>query len=320
MTERSADIARGDPAALMNWVRLLSLGLIWGSAFICVEIAIETLPPLTVAAGRITLAAILLTPLAFWLGDGLPGFSSVEGRRFWKYAAVVAFTANAAPFALLSWAQNHVTGGLAGIFMSAVPLILLPLSHVMVPGETLTRRRVTGFLIGFAGVVILIGPAALLDLGGGTVEVIAQIACLGAATGYAVGSVATKLAPRTHVMTFSAAAMLLATVMIVPAALIFEQPFQTTPSMESVLAVIALGLFPTAFALILLVKVLETAGPPFLGLVNYQVPIWAVVIGAVALGEDVHPRFGLALALILIGVAISQNLLGLLRSMRKGRG
>ncbi len=308
-----SDTAQITSAEWINWARVGALGLIWGSSFVGVEVAIETLPPISVAAARITIAALVLIPLAYWRGEGLPSFSNVSGRRIWLFALIVAATANAIPFALLSWAQNHVTAGLAAIFMSALPLIVLPLSHVLVPEELMTRRRVVGFLVGFVGVVVLIGPAVLLDLGGGGIEILAQLACLTAATGYAIGSVATKLAPRVHAISFSAAAMTLAVLMVVPAALIFERPFETNPSTASLTAVVALGLIPTALAMVILVKVLEAAGPPFLSLVNYQVPVWAMMIGALFLGEAVEPRFGLALALILIGVAISQNLLAILR-------
>lgn len=299
-----------------NWLRIMALGLIWGSSFVGVEVAIRTLPPLSVAAGRIGLAALVLVPLAFVLGDGLPRLGTPEGRRAWRYALVVAISANAAPFALLSWAQNHVTAGLASIFMAAVPLIVLPLSHLLVPGERMSRRRTIGFVVGFAGVVVLIGPAVLLDLGGGPLQMLAQLACLCAATGYSIGSVSTKLAPRTHALSFSASAMTLAALIIVPTALIVERPFEAEVSAASIAAVIALGLFPTALAMVILVKVLETAGPPFLSLVNYQVPVWAMVIGATFLGERIEPRFGLALALILVGVAISQNLPALFRRRR----
>jgi len=297
----------------MNWVRIVALGVIWGTSFIAVEIAIRTLPPISVAAGRISLAAVLLVPLAYWLGDGLPRLGTAEGRRLWLHALGVAALSNAVPFGLLSWAQNQVTAGLAAIFMSMLPLIVLPLSHFLVPGERMTRRKTVGFVVGFCGAVVLIGPAALLDIGGGAAQALAQLACLTAVTGYACGSIVAKLAPRTHALSFSAAAMLLAAAMIVPVALIFEDPFGSGAAAFSVLAVAYLGVLPTAAAMVLLVKILETAGPPFLSLVNYQVPIWAMLFGALFLGERVEPRFGLALALILVGVAISQNLLKLLR-------
>lgn len=311
-----APSAQASRVGLVNWTRLVALGLIWGSSFIAVEIAIETMPPITVAAGRIVLAALLLVPLAIWLGDGLPGFREAQDRRLWRSALGVAVLANAGPFALLSWAQNHVTAGLAAIFMSSLPLIVLPLSHLLIPGEAMTRRKTFGFMVGFGGVVILIGPAALLDLGGGGVGLLAQLACMGAVTGYALGSIVTKLAPRAHALSFSAAAMLLAALMIAPAALIFERPFDAAASTASLAAVVYLGVLPTALAMVLLVKVLELAGPPFLSLVNYQVPVWAMLFGAALLGETVEPRFGLALALILLGVAISQNLIALFRRKR----
>lgn len=284
-----------------NWVRLAVLGMIWGGAFPLVEVALEGFQPLTLAAMRLVLATLLLLPLSLRYG-GLPPLGPV-----WLFALGVAVFSNALPFALLSWAQTHVTGSVAGVFMAVMPLVALPMSHLLVPGERMTVRGLIGLAIGFAGVVVLIGLDTLTQLGGAGVEVLAQLACLAATVCYVSGSITIKRAPPTHPIRFAAAAMLLAAAIALPLALKVEgAPMAPTPN--SVVAMAALAVGPTVLALMLMLRILKSAGPPFLSLVNYQVPVWATVFGAAFLGETISPRLAVALVLILLGVAISQNL------------
>lgn len=295
-------------ADLVAWIILLSLGLIWGGAFTATGAAVRDLPPFSVAAGRLAVGALLLLPLAFAIAGGLPKWRDKTGRKIWRAAAAAAFCANAAPFALLAWAQTHIPSGLAGVFMASLPLIVLPLAAWAVPGERLTATKLAGFVIGFIGVLFLLGADRLSGLGGGdALSLLAQLACIGAAAGYALGSIVTKLSPRTHPVSFAAATMLLAALMSAPAALLFEAPLAfETWSAKGALAVLFLGAVPTALAMVLLYAVVQRAGPSFLSLVNYQVPVWALVFGVIFLGETAPPRAPVALALILAGVAISQ--------------
>ncbi|MEM9094879.1 MAG: DMT family transporter [Pseudomonadota bacterium] len=293
-----------------NWALLASLGVIWGGAFTTTSVAVQDLPPLTIAASRLLVGAIVLVPLAYAFGDGLP-----RDRAVWGSAVGAALAANAIPFVLLSWAQNHVSSGLAGVFMASLPLIVLPMAHFLIPGEGMSWRKTIGFLVGFAGVVVLIGPSVLFELGGDSTHVLAQLACLGAATGYAVGSIIAKRMPPCHPVSYGAATMLLAALMMAPTTLLLEQPFALDWTLSGALAVTWLGLVPTGLAMVLLVIVVQRTGPTFLSLVNYQVPIWALIFGVVLLGETVHGRAPIALLLILLGVALSQGLLN--RLVRK---
>lgn len=305
------------------WAMLASLGLIWGGSFTAVSYAVQELPPLSVAAGRLLVAALVLVPAAFLIGPGgrgpgLPSLSDPVGRRIWAHAAGVAFATNAAPFSLLAWAQTHVTSGLAGVMMAALPLVVLPLSAAFVPGDRMTLGKTAGFVIGFFGVVLLIGVGALGELGqGGDIVVLAQVACLLATCGYATGSVITKLSPPVHAVSFGAAALGLAALMQLPVALIVEAPFAAPWTPGAMLAIVFLGLLPTALAIVILFALVRRTRPSFVGLVNYQVPIWAMIFGALFLGEAVPDRVLPALGLILGGVAISQGALpALLRRLR----
>ncbi len=286
-----------------NWVRLATLGLIWGGAFPLVEVALEGFAPMTLAATRLTLAALMLVPLSFFYG-GLP-----KGARVWIFALGVAVLSNALPFALLSWGQTYVTAGVAGIAMAVMPLMALPLSHLLVPGERMSSKGMFGLGIGFIGVLVLIGFDTLAQLGGAGIEVLAQLACLAATVCYVTGSITIKRAPKAHPIGFAAAAMLLASLIAIPVALWIEGT-PATPNSTSLVAMIVLAIGPTVIALMLMLKILSSAGPPFLSLVNYQVPVWATIFGAFFLGEKVEPRLAVALALILLGVAISQGRFG----------
>jgi len=286
-----------------NWVRLATLGLIWGAAFPLVEVALEGFAPMTLAATRLGLAALMLVPLSFFYG-GLP-----KGAAVWAFAFAVAIFSNALPFALLSWGQTYVTAGVAGVAMAVMPLMALPLSHLLVPGERMSSRGMLGLGIGFIGVLVLIGFDTLSELGGGGREVLGQLACLAATVCYVLGSISIKRAPKAHPIAFAASAMLIAALIAVPVAFVIEG-IPAAPPTNAALAIVVLAIGPTVIALMLMLKILSTAGPPFLSLVNYQVPVWATIFGAVFLGEAIEPRLALALVLILIGVAVSQGRFG----------
>lgn len=299
------DATMSDAPNLRTWIKLLSLGVIWGASFMSVSLALRDFGPLTVAALRITLGALALLIVLRVSGIGLPDMRTPEGRKIWGFAALMGLFSNAMPFTLLSWGQNYVASGFAGVCMAVVPLFVLPLAHVLIPGERLTARRSISFLIGFVGVVILIGLDAFRLLGS-DLEALARMACLGASLCYALGSITTRLCPGTNLLSLSAAALICGAVMIVPVAL-WQEGLPDAASPPSLTAILYLGLLPTALAQVLLVQVIRDAGPGFLSLVNYQVPIWSVLFGAVLLSEAVPPQLFISLGLILTGLLLGRR-------------
>lgn len=283
-----------------NWALLACLGLIWGASFMFVGVAVREIGPLSVAAGRLAIATATLLPLAILLGHRLP-----RTPRLLGYAVAVAFLSNAAPFTLLAWGQQTVPSAVAGVYMAAMPLLILPLSHFLIPNERINRRKSLGFAVGFVGVLVLIGRDTLSALGTG--GALPQLACLGAVLGYALGSISLKRAGAADPLAFAALTMGIATLMTAPLALIGEAPFSAPVGLAPLASVVMLGLTATALALLLMMKILSRAGPPFLSMVNYQVPLWATFFGATLLGESLPGRLWPALALILCGIAISQG-------------
>lgn len=292
------------PPGPKHWAALVFLAVIWGASFMGGKIGLTGFGPITLAAIRIAIAALTLTLVATLTGRGLPRWSAPHGPRIWAHCAGMALFTNAVPFTLLAWSQLRVTSGFAGITMAVVPLLVLPLAHFLVPGETMGRWKVLGFAAGFIGVVILIGGGAL-GTSGGALEWLARLAAVGAASCYAIGSIITRLCPPTPTLGFAAGGLLIAAVAIVPVALAVEG-WPSLPPAPAAWAVLYLGLFPTALATLILVWIINAAGPSFLSLVNYQVPVFAVIFGVVLLGESLPGQFLGALALILAGLAISQ--------------
>ncbi len=286
------------------WLILTALGLIWGASFTAVSLGLRGFGPLTLAAGRLVLGALLLVGFAAASGRRLPGLSAPNGKAIWLAAIGMGIFSNALPFFLLGWAQNHVASGFAGVSMAAMPLITLVFAHFLIAGEGITLRRLVGILIGFVGVVVLIGPDAL-QARGGDLENIARLVCLAAGSCYSIGAIIARLCPEVDRRAFSAAVLVAGAAMITPVAL-WQEGWPTFPSTTPLMALLFLGLIPTALAQVLVVNLIRDAGPTFTSLVNYQVPVWSVILGVAFLGETLPPSLFYAMALILVGVAISQ--------------
>lgn len=302
--------------SLINWLSLIALGVIWGASFMSVTVALQSVGPLMVVAARISLGAVFLVILSYVIGSGLPSFRGRNGRIIWGFALAMGVFSNALPFALLTWGQQSVASGFAGVCMAVVPLLVLPLAHVAVPGERMSLRRFAGFLIGTIGVAVLIGPGAFTSTGN-SLEMLARLACVAAAGCYAIGSICTRLCPEVDRMALAAATLLLAALIFVPYA-VWNEDLPSDISGLSAIALLYLGILPTGVAQILLVQVIRDAGPVFMSLVNYQVPLWSVFFGTVLLSEPLPPSLLTAMAMILSGVMLSQ--LGALRRLfgRKG--
>lgn len=292
-----------------DWAGVVTLGLIWGGTFMVVAIALEGYGPVTVAAARTTLGALALWVLMRVTGKEMPGFSSA----LWWSIAIIGILSTALPFLLLSWGQQYVPSAFAGLSMAAIPLMVLPLAHFF-SDEPLNARKFIGVTLGFSGALILIGPG-LAQLGQGN-EPLAQLACIGAAFCYSVASILTRRCPPIDPVVLATLTLVVGSVLLLPIMLVTEG-WPAWEGTRSGLAVIALGLLPTALATLLRVAIIRSAGSVFMTLVNYQVPAWSMVFGAWILSEALPLRFFAALALILTGLAISQWFS--LRKMLTGR-
>jgi len=204
---------------------------------------------------------------------------------------------------LLSWGLQYVPSAFAGISMAVLPLFVLPLAYFF-SDETLNLRWVVGVMFGVIGAIVLIGPG-VLRIGTG-MEPWGQIACLLATLSYSISSILTRRCPPVDSITMAAFTLMFGSIIMIPLMIMIEG-VPTPTTRESTLAIIVLGLVPTAFAAYLRILVVRTAGSVFMTNVNYQVPLWSVVFGAVVLDENLPIEFFIALGIILVGLAISQG-------------
>lgn len=290
---------------LVHWLYLGALVLLWGSAFLLTRFAVSGLPPFTVVAGRLTIAAVILVPLVVILGLKFP-----KDRRRWGFLVTIAITGNCIPFALLTWAQQHIDSGLAGIYMSIMPLLVIVLAHFFVDGETLTRQKLAGFIIGFCGMVVLFFPALSGMVSTDPTVLLAQLATLGTAVCYGITSIIIRRSPETNPVVSTAVVMAIAASIMIPLSLGDQVEIANVPQ-ASIIAVLTLGIGATALATIILYKAIAEAGPSFVSMINYAIPVYAVFLGALVFGESLPGRAFVALALILVGIAVSQGRFGL---------
>ena len=286
------------PAGAIEIVLLLTLATIWSSSFGFIKVAVETVPPMTVTAGRLLLATIIIVIYARLRGHRFP-----DEPGLWSKFFVIGLFGNALPFTLIGWGEENIDSGLAAILMAVMPIATLVLAHFFAENERMNPARIAGVAFGFAGILVLIGPDALGGLGDNAIR---QIAVAAGATCYAVATVVARRLPKMPTSLSSAGALVAASVLILPMSLIFDRPWALSPSEGSINAVIVLGLFPTALAYILYFALLRRTGANFIALNNYLIPCLGVVWGIVFLDELLNWRAVLALGIILTGVAFTR--------------
>lgn len=288
---------------LKNWATIVFLSAIWGSAFMAMELALDGFGPWWVAALRTAVGAPFLIVVATVSQQGI---GVISANRAWPYVMAVGIVGIAMPILLLSWGQQFVPSAFAGVAMGSVPLVLVPLAFLFLrKEEEITALKIAGLLTGFAGLVVLIGPGAFAEGEGGNIFW-GRMSCVGAASCYAVASVITRRSPKTAPLAFAAGVLTTASVVLLPLAFVFEGLPGNLP-FHSVAAVIYAALIPTAFATVLRVQVIQTAGSLFMSTVSYMVPVFSVAYGVLLLGEVLRPGLYMALALILTGIAVSQS-------------
>ena len=275
----------------------------WGSSFMFNKLGVATVAPLTLVAARLAIGALTLVVLLYARGIKLPPVGPI-----WVAYAVLGIVGNALPFFLITWGQQVVDSALAGILMAVMPLATLVLAHFLVRGERMTPQRVSGFVLGFFGIVLLMERAAVGETGSASaaLQVISQLSILCAALCYAANSVMARLLIRSDFLSAATGTLLVSAALVVPLAVAFDAPWRLQPSATSVAAIVWLGIGPTGVATILYYKLISAAGPTFMSLVNYLSPVVAVLLGVTLLDEHPGVNAYAGLVLILSGIALSQ--------------
>tara|TARA_Y100000385_G_scaffold81989_1_gene83968 strand:- start:30 stop:914 length:885 start_codon:yes stop_codon:yes gene_type:complete len=278
-----------------------TLGVVWGSTFLFIELALQGITPLWLTSARIIFAAVITSII--WLIRG--GILFTTHETAWLRLGVIGIISTALPFQLISWGQQYVTSSFAGLAMASMPLFVLPLAYFFNTNEALDRRKFIGFIIGFLGIAILFSPDFTLADDTSIFKTLGKLACILAAFCYASNSILMRKLPSIDPVGLAAISLLIGSVWVILWALAIEGP-PPKISKDTFLILILLGLLPTAMANFIRVVLIREAGPVFLGITNYIVPLWAAMVGALVLRETLPIEFYLAATITIAGIYISQ--------------
>ncbi|NVJ97797.1 MAG: DMT family transporter [Alphaproteobacteria bacterium] len=299
-----------------EWGMLAMLSVLWGASFLAIEIALTGLPTLTVVAARVSLAAFGLFLFMKVTGVSLPGVAAERPARIWRALALMGLLNNIFPFCLIVWGQTQITSSLASILNATMPLFTVFVAHLLTQDEKLTPSRLGGVLIGFIGVVSIIGPGALMGMTG---ELMGQLAVLAASLSYAFGVVYGRrfIALGLKPVQMAFGQVFMAAIMLVPVAIIVDQPFSgPLPEAKVWTALLSLSLLSTALAYLIYFRLIADAGATSASLVTLTIPVVATTFGILFLGERFLAAHGFGMALIAIGLIVQDG--RLLRRFKVG--
>lgn len=282
---------------LMNWALLLSLVMLWGTSFTLISIAIESMDPLSVVFGRVSIGALLLTIMVYAKGRCLP-----FDRKSWAAFLIMGAMGNVVPFFLITWGEQSIDSGMAGMIMAVMPLMTMLLAHYFIQGETLNRYKIIGFMLGLGGITMLLGPV----FEGGGPAVWGGIAVFFAAFSYAVNTILVRRFPQFNALVGAAGVLIGASLIMFPIWWLHSPIKWADVDAASLSAVIWLGIGPTAIATLILFAVIERAGPTFLSTINYMIPVVAFLTGVLILSEPFSSGSVISMAVILCGIALTR--------------
>lgn len=279
----------------LEWGLLIFLSILWGGSFFFGKVALVELRPFTLVLGRVGIAAIALNLMVRASGNRMPA-----SPKIWAAFLAMGLLNNLIPFSLIFWGQTQISSSLAAILNATTPVWTVLLAHFLTVDERLTPGRLGGVLFGVGGVAVMIGLDALQGLG---VNVVAQLAVVGAAISYAFAGIYGKRFREMPPIVTAAGQITGTTVMMIPLTLFVDKPWLLPiPGLKVWGALLGLALLSTALAYIIYFRLLSTAGATNLLLVTFLIPVSAILLGTMILGEQLSTRHFVGMGLIGLGL------------------
>ena len=284
---------------LTDVLKLLFIGAMWGGSFIFIAVALDEYGPVSIAAWRIFLAAIVLVLVSLVMGQSFP-----RGLKTWKLIFIVGLLNSAVPFFLINWGQQFISSAESALLMATGTFCALLLSHFFSDDEKINFSRGLGVLTGFTGVVVLVFWD-LQESGFGGLK--GQLAVMAAGCSYASSSVIARRITHLPPISTAASTMLTACLYMVPLALLLEDPLLPHPADSSLLALFYLGVFATALGFVIRFTVIRNNGAVFMAQVGYLVPLFGVIWSWLYFANAINLQTWLSLLLIIAGIAITRR-------------
>jgi drug/metabolite transporter (DMT)-like permease len=280
------------------WITFVVLGFLWGSSYLWIKIGVETLPPLTLIAGRLTLGFLFLAVVVVVARQELP-----RSPRQYGHLLVMSVINIVIPFILITVGERSIDSALASILNSTVPLTVIVLAPLFLPDEGVTAARVAGLAVGFAGVILLVAPGLASGTGG---SLPGELMMVGSSISYGIGNVYARrnvrglrpMIPALFQVGFAAA-------IIVPLALLLDDPFtRVHPAPEAFLAIAWLGFLGSGVAYLCYFTIMANWGATRTSMVAYLLPVVGIALGGLVLGDPITPNRIGGTALVIAGIGL----------------
>ena len=283
-----------------NWALLLFLSLLWGGSFFFYKILVAVLPPVTVVAGRVAIAALALN---LWLA--VRGVPLPLSPPLWKRFVLLGILNNVVPFILIAWGETRIDSGLASILNAVTPIFIVLVAHVTTADEKISGGKLMGVGFGFLGTAVLVGPAAFQSISGG---VEGQMAVLLAAFIYALGAVYGRRFHDVPAIQTATGQITAAVLMLLPLSLLLDRPWTLPmPGAGAWAALFGIALLSTALAYVLYYRMVANVGATYMSLVTLLIPPIALLLGAAFLGESVTLQALAGMTIIILGLAATNE-------------
>jgi drug/metabolite transporter (DMT)-like permease len=282
-----------------GWLLIGILAILWGGAFFLIEVGLRSFPPITLVFIRVAFA---VPPM--WIAMRLMGMTLPRSAGDWGLLTVVGALNCALPFTLFFWGQQYLDSGYAAILNATTPLWGVVTAHFMTRDEKATPARIIGVLTGMAGIIIMVGPAAMQGLSN---NLLAQIACVISTVFYSLAAIYGRRLSQTTLtpMAVATGQTMMAAVLMIPIVLIVDQPWtMDMPRLDATMAGLTLALLSTALAYTLYFRLIDRAGASNAQLVAFLMPILAVILGITFLGESLSAGQMIGAAVIALGLII----------------
>jgi drug/metabolite transporter (DMT)-like permease len=278
---------------LTDYILLTVLALIWASAFFNIKIATYSFGPITISFLRVFFGALPVLLLCYFKKIKVEAFS-----KDWHWFAMIGFINLVAPFFLIAYGVKSVQSNLAAILMSSTVLSSTVLGHFYTKNERFDLTRTIGVLIGFSGIIYLFSDNLLITEN----NFISALLILLGATCYVVGGLLTLKISKKKNENVTGSILIWATIILIPLVSLIEQPWNSTPRLDSTISVIYLGLVSTGVAWLLRFKILTTNGLIFQSQVSYLIPIFGVILGYIFLDEIITLKVLVSLLAVIVGI------------------
>ena len=286
------------PAGMSSkqWFVLLLTAGLFGSSFFFIKLAVDGIPPLTIAAARAALAAIAVC-----------GFMRLSGRRLpklgreWGPLIVLGMLTAAIPYAAVAWGQARIDSSLGGILFATIPAFSVLIAPLMLGDEGFTAERLLGAAIGFGGVVLVVGPTAFSGM---AAQALGAVVTVIAAFSYATGGIYARRHPNLSPVVMAAGQLVIGSAILIPLSLIADAPWTLQPSTVAIGSLITVALFSTAVPSLLLFWLVRNAGATNASLLAFFMPVAAVLLGVGLLGEQLSWSAIAGFGSIILGATI----------------